>query len=517
MPDVRAHRAGSLFLRKRDGHWVASVTINGKRPTHGCRHVHKPTEKRACDEAKALLAELLRLRDAGAARADPRLSLTEFLQRWLVDVRPNLAPATWRKHESIIRCHIAPLLGARQLASLTVSDVRGFLEQTIHARPRRVDRGQRVPLLGQTRRHHRATLRRALSDALRDGLVTRNVAALAEAPKLTRRERPFLTAEQARTLIEGTRDDRLGPLFHLAVTTGMREAEILGLAWKDVDLGSEHLAVGMSGSDDRLIGSAGVANQRPVARKDRNSLIQGAGQPSQSGAFGANGDTDTDRTFATGPTPADTIAHARSCRAGVSRAAPSAKDSDYGVGPEARTPFTTAGGATPSVHVRHTLHRDWARHTRTGELLLDKDGEPYREWVLADPKTPKSRRTIPLTAGCVSALREHRKRQLEERVGAGGKYPAFGLVFTTRTGWPMYAWHVLERLYKAQERLGLPRVGLHGLRHSTATILYAAGVDIETIADVLGHSSSRVTSQLYRHRVDELQRDAAEKMGRAVG
>jgi integrase len=297
-------------------------------------------------------------------------------------------------------------------------------------------------------------LRRALADALRDGLVTRNVAALAEPPKMTRTERPFLTGPQARILIDGTKDDRLGPLFHLAVTTGMREAEILGLAWKDVELG---------GSDDAVRGASGVGSEQ---ERQADALHLGS-----------------DAGHALRHPP-------------VHRGRPRLQGDGWRRAPlpELRRELHAA-----AVHVNATLHRD------------------NGQWVLADPKTPKSRRTIPLTAGCVAALREHRRRQLEERVGSGGKYPAFGLVFTTRTGWPMYAWHVLEALYAAEKRLKLPRVGLHGLRHSAATILYGAGVDIETIADLLGHSSSRITSLLYRHRVGDMQRDAAERMGAAVG
>jgi len=418
METMRSHRAGSLFLRKRDRQWVAQVAIAGKRPAHGCRHTDHPASmKRPCDEGRAMLAELLRLRDAGAVRADPRLSLTDYLNGWLSDVRPSLAPATWRKHESIVRNHLGPALGHLRLSTLSVSAVRAYLVGAIES-------GRGGP---RSLAHHRATLRRALADALRAGLVTRNVGALAEPPKVPGRERPFLTGQQARILIEGTKDDRLGPLFHLAVTTGMREAEILGLAWKDVSLDGE--------GDSSL---RGVRQWHPVVDGVQQLVSHGEEQAAR-------------------------------------------------------------GQAGGSVQVNATLHRD------------------NGQWVLADPKTPKSRRTIPLTAGCVAALREHRRRQLEERVGAGGKYPAFGLVFTTRTGWPMYAWHVLEALYAAEERLGLPRVGLHGLRHSAATILYAEGVDIETIADLLGHSSSRITSLLYRHRVGDMQRDAAERMGRAVG
>jgi integrase len=432
MADVRSHNQGSLFFRRRDRRWVASVTMNGKRPTHGCRHLdHRPAEKRPCDEARALLAELLRLRDARVAHADPRLTLTAYLQRWLADVRPNLAPATWRKHESIVRVHLIPALGHIRLSDLSVGDVRRlFVER---------------PLGAQTLRHHRASLRRALADAVRDGLVTRNVAALAEPPKLPHRERPFLNAEQARILIEGTRDDRLGPLFHLAVTTGMREAELLGLAWKDVELGDARL--------EREAIHGPVAN---VQTSESEAVVGGASDRRQ-------------------------VLQGDAGRVGRQRR-------DDGHAYQAAV-----------VHVRATLHRQ------------------DHEWVLAPPKTDKSRRTIPLTADCAAALRTHRTRQLEERVGSGGKYPAWGLVFTTERGQPMYDWMVLKALYAAEERLGLPRCGVHGLRHTATTLFMRAGYPPEKVAKILGHSTPRLVMELYSHLRQRDLDDAPGVMDRALG
>ncbi len=368
MLTVRGHNEGTLFRRKRDGRWVAKVTMpDGSRPSAS-------SPDRA--EAKRLLAEMLRLRDAGARSDDYRLTVGQFLRRWLVDVRPNLAPATWRKHESIVRVHLGPALGHRRLSDLSVGDVRGFLGQPdIHP---------------QTRRHHRATLRRALADAQRDGLVSRNVAALAEAPKMSRQERTILDTAQVRTLIEGTRDDRMHALYVLALTTGMREAEMLGLAWSDVDLDA------------------------------------------------------------------------------------------------------------PSVTVRNTLHR----------------GESG--WELHEPKTPKSRRTIPLAAVTVAALRDHRRRQLEEQAQAGA-LGREGLVFTSVRGAPLHGSNLLPEWYAHLARLGLPRVTLHDARHSAATVLYAAGVPLPVISEILGHSTIRVTADLYVHRVPALALDAARKMQEAVG
>jgi len=147
-----------------------------------------------------------------------------------------------------------------------------------------------------------------------------------------------------------------------------------------------------------------------------------------------------------------------------------------------------------SITVRHALQR--------------VDGE----WQLRPPKTAKGRRTIPLTQLGVDALRTQREQQASDRGATGLE----GLVFTTERGMPHHATNLLPRLRADLEAAGLPRVGLHDLRHSCATVLFGVGVPLPVIADMLGHSTIRVTADLYRHRVPELARDAAERMQEAL-
>lgn len=215
MPNVRGHGEGTLFQRRRDQRWVAMVTMpDGRR---------RSASAASKTEGVALLRELLRQRDASVVKDPRHLRVGRYLQTWLTDVRPRLAPATWRKHESIVRVHLIPALGHRLLSELSVADVRAFLA------------GSGAGLDAQTRRHHRASLRRALADAVRDGLVGRNVAALAEPPPMRRKRQTVLSPEQVRTLIDGTRGTRLHAYWALAATTGLRQAEMLALTWDDID------------------------------------------------------------------------------------------------------------------------------------------------------------------------------------------------------------------------------------------------------------------------------------------
>lgn len=205
---------------------------------------------------------------------------------------------------------------------------------------------------------------------------------------MRRKHQAVLSDEQVRTLIDGTRGDRLHAYWTLAATTGMRQAEMLALTWDDIE------------------------------------------------------------------------------------------------------------GTT--VHVRKTLH--WA------------DGQPYRDV----PKTETSLRDVPIPPVAVAALREHRRLQLEERAKAGA-LGSDGLVFTTVTGLAVRGSNLMPPFHAALDRLGLPRVTMHSLRHSAATALIRDGYPIAKVAAILGHSSSRVTEMVYSHLVGKDIADAADVMERLYG
>ncbi len=133
------------------------------------------------------------------------------------------------------------------------------------------------------------------------------------------------------------------------------------------------------------------------------------------------------------------------------------------------------------------------------------------------PKTDKSRRVLGLPAFVVQALHQHRSRQLEERLRAGGSWQESDLVFTTPTGTPLDGPGVTRRLHRILDSNELRRVRFHDLRHTSASLLFFKGVDRRTIMENLGHSQISLTSNVYTHVVPELQREAAKKMDDLLG
>ncbi len=149
---------------------------------------------------------------------------------------------------------------------------------------------------------------------------------------------------------------------------------------------------------------------------------------------------------------------------------------------------------TGQLHVRHALQRV------RGKLQL------------VEPKTSRSRRALVMPPSVMTALREHRRRQLKERLAAGPLWQEQDFVFTTTIGTPLDATNVVRRYRAILDRAGLPRMRYHDLRHSCASLLLAQGVELRTIMEILGHSQIATTADIYAHVLPALQRDAASRM-----
>ncbi len=150
------------------------------------------------------------------------------------------------------------------------------------------------------------------------------------------------------------------------------------------------------------------------------------------------------------------------------------------------------------------------RVRRTLQALGFPKGAPA---TLTEPKTPRSRRSVKLTAMAVEALKEHRQRQDEERQVAGDAWKDRGLVFPTQVGTPVNYANLNHRSFKPLlKRAGLPNIRFHDLRHTCATLLLSKGVHPKIVSDVLGHASVAITLDTYSHVIPGLGDAAAGAM-----
>ena len=136
--------------------------------------------------------------------------------------------------------------------------------------------------------------------------------------------------------------------------------------------------------------------------------------------------------------------------------------------------------------------------------------------VFTEPKSTRSRRTIPLPDPLVTELRAHQVRQAAERLTADSDWHDEDLVFPSRFGTPLDPRNALRAFTAVAARAGLEGVGLHTLRHTAASLMIAQGVHLRVIMETLGHSGISITADTYAHVLPQQQREAADAIGRAL-
>jgi integrase len=224
----RGHHEGSIYQRQ-DGRWTASLTLgyeNGKRKR---KSYYGKTQR----EVREQLTAARHAQQQGMPLATDRQTVGRFLDRWLNEsAKPTLRPRTYTSYAQLIRLHLAPELGRISLAKLSPQEVQELLNRKLAA-----------GLSPRTVQYLHAVLRRALNQAVKWGLVPRNVATLVDPPRVQRADvRPF-TPEEARAFLGAVQGDRLEALYTVALAIGLRQGEALGLRWQDVDLEAGALSV----------------------------------------------------------------------------------------------------------------------------------------------------------------------------------------------------------------------------------------------------------------------------------
>ena len=210
---------GSVY-RTKDGRWRGVVDLGWHADGRRRKYVSGSTQAQALER----LRRAQRDAEVGVV-TDDRLTVGAFLNRWAeVNLPGAVTGTTLDDYRHTVRLHLSPQLGRKRLANLTVRDVDELwaAKRAAGYKPNSV-------------RIMRAVLRRALAQAEREGLVSRNVAALSQPPRVPQPEGRSLSVDQARALLEAARGDRLEAAYILLLSYGLRRGELLGLCWDDLD------------------------------------------------------------------------------------------------------------------------------------------------------------------------------------------------------------------------------------------------------------------------------------------
>jgi integrase len=358
-------------------------------------------------EARAFLTRTRQDKNEGKVVRESKLTLNQFLDRWLDSVKQSVRPQTAESYAYVLDRYVRPGLGGRRLEQVTALAIQGHFQtlaeqvfaRRVHApKPANPDEAadkdapayvtREYTLSARTVRYAYSILSAALKQAVRWRILTFNPAADVDKVRQPRREMQALGADEAKRFLAAIEGTRFEALFKLAVFTGMRPGEYLALKWQDIDLKKGAITV-------------------------------------------------------------------------------------------QRTLVKTAAG--------------------------------YR---FDEPKTDRSRRTVPIPASVVEALRRHKSEQLQQRLKLGGSWEQPDLVFTNEVGGFVGRSNLLQRQFRTALKVaGLPvTLRLYDLRHTAATLLLAAGVHPKVASERLGHASITMTLDTYSHVLPDMQREASDKM-----
>jgi integrase len=222
MAKRRRKNEGCIYQRT-NGRWVAQVRIQGKRLS------------KSFDNQKQCQLWIRQMQDQiqnGLTWEATRVTLGEYLLDWLESVDGSIRPKTLHQYEGCVRNHLMPHLGNVKLQELQPHQI-----QQTYTKLKEQGLGQRSVQLVHS------ILHRAMVMAEKQGLIGRNPASAVIPPKVVKKEMKILDESQAMQFLIAAHGDRYEALFHLAITTGMRQGELLGLKWGDIDWVSSSLNI----------------------------------------------------------------------------------------------------------------------------------------------------------------------------------------------------------------------------------------------------------------------------------
>jgi integrase len=226
-----ARKVGQIIARG-DRRWLIRVYLGRDHETKR-RNYHNRTIHGSIREAQTYLTRKLRERDLGRDLEGAKITLNEYLDRWLeTAVRARVRPKTFQDYQGMLHRYVRPILGDRVLAGMSPLDLQTMYQQM-------TERG----LSARTVRYAHVVVKSAMQQAVRWRLLLENPADGLRVPQQPRNEMRALSVDQARTLLKAAEGTKYGPVVAIALTTGMRPSEYLGLKWQDIDWARQTVSV----------------------------------------------------------------------------------------------------------------------------------------------------------------------------------------------------------------------------------------------------------------------------------
>lgn len=219
-----ARKVGQI-IRRETGTWLVRV-YSGRDPETKRRKYLNQTIHGGLRDAQAHLNKMLSERDLGRKLDSSKQTLNQHLDYWLeLCAKPRLRAKSLKDYEGLLRRYVRPRLGPKALASISSLDIQALYRDLLVRN-----------LSARSIRYTHAVLRSALKQAMRWNFILANPADSVDLPRQERPQIEVLTVEQARIFVKALAGHQYSDLFAIALTTGMRPSEYLGLTWNDLDL-----------------------------------------------------------------------------------------------------------------------------------------------------------------------------------------------------------------------------------------------------------------------------------------
>jgi integrase len=251
-------------IRERSpGHWA--IILDLRDPATGKRrrkwHKFAGTKRKAQDECARLISEL----SGGLYIEAAKITVRQFLDRWLEHIKSQVSPRTHERYDEIVKKNLNPLLGAVVLTKLRPMQISDAYGKALSA-GRRDGKGGLSP---STVRYLHVILKSAMGQAVRWQMLARNPVDAVDPPKIERSAMNTYDLAQTADLIDATRGTRMTTTVMLAVLCGLRRGEIAALRWRNINLAAAQLAVTESAEQTR----AGVRYKQPKSGRGRTVAL----------------------------------------------------------------------------------------------------------------------------------------------------------------------------------------------------------------------------------------------------
>lgn len=252
------------IVKRSENSW--SLVFDLGRDASGKRRQKWVTVKGTKRDAEKELTRILHEAQTDAFVEPARMNVAEYLEYWLVNyAKTNVVAKTYEWYEEIIRLYLIPGLGQHNLSKLQVVHIQSYYTRML-SEGRRLRPGG---LSAQSVLHHHRVLREALQQAVKWQFLSKNPADAVVPPRPVRKEMQALDEDQTARLIHAARGSRLYVPIILAVATGLRRGEVLGLRWQDVDLDAGILAVRQALS---FTTQGGLVFKAPKTKRSRRTV-----------------------------------------------------------------------------------------------------------------------------------------------------------------------------------------------------------------------------------------------------